>query len=98
MHCQGTRRWTRLESNSLTARLTHNSDVSGGCSPPLTPAVSFLPAGLPPGSLATIPDRAEFPHPATTARSGPSSKSPRLRAVRPGDAFSQLSAINPQPV
>ena len=34
-----------------------------------------------------IPDRTAFPHAATPARSGPSSRSPRLRAVRPGDAF-----------
>ena len=50
------------------------------------------------GSLATIPDQAEFPHAATTARIGPSSRSPRPRTVRPGDAVTQRSTINPRPV
>src|ERR1035441_6222136 len=40
--------------------------------------------------LATVPCRAESPHAATTARSGPSPRSPRLRAVVPDFSF-QLS-------
>ena len=64
----------------------------------LSPTLQVSATTFPPSSLAHIPDRAEFPHAATTARSGPSSRSPSLRAVRPGDAFTQLSTINSQPV
>ncbi|MEI6393820.1 MAG: hypothetical protein WCT12_22300 [Verrucomicrobiota bacterium] len=49
------------------------------------PASEHLSA-FPPGSLAAITDRAGFSHAATTARNEPSSRLPRLRAVRPGAA------------
>ena len=75
---------------AASQRLKHYAD-----SPATSPfiwfdgAIGVRPCNGPPQlqpSLAPIPDRAEFPHAATTARSRPSFRLPSLRAVAPGDA------------
>ena len=50
----------------------------------------------PTSGRSPIPDRAEHPHAPAKARSGPSFKSPSLRAIAPGVASSQLSTTDHQ--